>query len=49
LYQFNFLSEYAGNGSIYDYIHVDCKQPPLSQSLVWATQVVEGTVIIPQS
>ena len=38
-----FLTEFAEFGSIYDYIHKEHKQPPLSQMLLWAAQVAEGT------
>ena len=33
-----FFTEFAENGSIYDYIHKDHKQPPI----IWATQVAKG-------
>ena len=36
------FTEFADNGSIYDYIHKEHKQPPLSQGLLWAVQVAEG-------
>jgi len=38
----NFLSEFAENGSIYDYIHQEHKQPSLTQRLLWAKEVAEG-------
>ena len=37
-----YFTEFAENGSIYDYIHKEHKKPPLSQILLWATQVAEG-------
>jgi len=37
-----FFTEFAENGSIYDYIHKDHKQPPMSQIILWATQVAKG-------
>ena len=40
-----FYTEYAENGSIYDYIYKNHKQPPLSQILLWATQVAEGMFV----
>jgi len=36
-------TELAENGSIHDYIYEKCKQPPLSQMVLWAAQVAEGT------
>ena len=44
-----FLTEFAENGSIHDYLHRDHKQPPLSQILLWSTQVAEGIVMAGQS
>ena len=44
-----FLTEFAENGSIHDYLHRDHKQPPLSQTLLWSTQVAEGIVMAGQS
>ena len=41
----NFFAEFAENGSIYDYIFKEHKQPPPSQILLWATQVAEGMVV----
>jgi len=41
----NFLAEFAENGSIYDYIHKEHKQPSLVQRLKWANEVVEGTSV----
>jgi len=38
-----FLTEFAEFGSIYDYIHKEQQQPPLSQMLLWAAQVAEST------
>ena len=42
-------TELAENGSIHDYIYEKCKQPPLSQMLLWAAQVAEGTVTAVES
>jgi len=36
-------TEFAENGSIYDYIHVKKEHPSLEQGLLWAEQVAEGT------
>ena len=41
-----YFTEFAENGSIYDYIHKDHKKPPLSQILLWAVQVAEGIVFM---
>jgi len=43
------LTEFAENGSIYDYIFKQHKQPHLPQVKVWATQIAEGTVMAGQS
>lgn len=40
----NFFTEFAENGSIFDYIHKKHKQPSLTQSLQWAKEVAEGTI-----
>jgi len=40
----NFFTEFAENGSIFDYIHKKQKQPSLMQSLQWAKEVAEGTI-----
>ena len=40
-------TEFAENGSIYDYIHEEHKKPPLSQILLWAAQVAEGMYLWP--
>jgi len=40
-----FFTEFAENGSIYDYIYKDHKRPPMSQILLWATQVAEGMFV----
>ena len=37
-----YFTEFAENGSIYDYIHKEHKKPPLSQMILWAVQVAEG-------
>ena len=37
--------EFAENGSIFDYIHVNHKQSSLAQRLLWLKQVAEGTVM----
>ena len=37
-----FFTEFAESGSVYDYVHKEQKQPPLSQMLLWAAQVAEG-------
>jgi len=39
----NFFTEYAENGSIYDYIHKKHEQPSQRQNLQWAKEVAEGT------
>jgi len=44
-----FFPEFAEKGSIYDYIYKEHKQPPLSQILLWAIQVAEGTVMAGKS
>ena len=44
-YEIFFFPEFAENGSIYDYIYKEHKKPPLSQILLWATQVAEGMVM----
>jgi len=45
LYYFIFFIEFAENGSIYDYIHEQHKQPSLSQIILWSTQVAEGILL----
>jgi len=40
----NIFTEFAENGSIFDYIHKKHKQPSLMQSLQWAREVAEGTI-----
>ena len=40
------FTEFAENGSVFDYIFKECKQPSPSQILLWATQVAEGTVML---
>ena len=42
LVYFEFFTEYAENGSIFDYIHKKHKQPSLTQSLQWAKEVAAG-------
>ena len=42
-----YFTEFAENGSIYDYIHKEHKKPPLSQILLWAVQVAEGMYLRP--
>ena len=42
-----YFTEFAENGSIYNYIHKDHKKPPLSQILLWAVQVAEGICSCP--
>jgi len=42
------VTELAENGSIHDYIYEKCKQPPLSQMLLWAAQVAEGMIYLHQ-
>ena len=42
LLYFEIFTEYAENGSIFDYIHKKHKQPSLTQSLQWAKEVVAG-------
>jgi len=37
-----FSSEFAENGSIYDYIHQKQLEPTLTMSLLWARQVAKG-------
>ena len=37
--------EFAENGSIYDYIHKEHKEPTLEQSVLWAKEVTEGKFI----
>ena len=37
------LAEFAENGSVYDYIHVQRKHPSMEQRLLWLKQVAEGT------
>ena len=39
-----FWSEFAENGSIFDYLHERHHQPTLKQSLLWGKQVAEGIV-----
>ena len=43
------LTEFAENGSIYDYIFKQHKQPHLPQVKIWGTQIAEGTVMAGQS
>jgi len=43
------LTEFAENGSIYDYIFKQHKQPHPPQIILWATQIAEGTVMAGQS
>jgi len=40
---FFLLAEFAENGSVYDYIHVQRKNPSMEQRLQWLKQVAEGT------
>jgi len=42
------VTELAENGSIHDYIYEKCKQPPLSQMVLWAAQVAEGMIYLHQ-
>ena len=42
-----YFTEFAENGSTYDYIHKEHKKPPLSQMLLWAIQVAEGMYLRP--
>ena len=42
-----YFTEFAENGSIYNYIHKEHKKPPLSQILLWAVQVAEGVYSCP--
>jgi len=44
-----FFAEFAENGSVFDYIFKECKQPSPSQILLWATQVAEGIAAVDQS
>jgi len=44
LLELNFSPEFAENGSIFDYIHVEHKQSSLAQRLLWLKQVAEGMV-----
>jgi len=41
------VTEFAENGSIYDYIHVQRKHPPMEQRLLWLKQMAEGTASRP--
>ena len=43
------FTEFAENGSVFDYIFKECKQPSPSQILLWATQVAEGIAVADQS
>ena len=42
LYYWTLHAEFAENGSVYDYIHVEHKDPSLDQRMLWAKEVVEG-------
>ena len=42
-----YFTEFAENGSIYDYIHQEHMKPPLSLILLWAVQVAEGMYLWP--
>ena len=42
LYYWTFHTEFAENGSVYDYIHVEHKDPSLVLRMLWAKEVVEG-------
>ena len=37
-----FFPEFAENGSVFDYIHVNHKQSSLAQRLLWLKQMAEG-------
>jgi len=37
--------EFAENGSVFDYIHVNHKQSSLAQRLLWLKQMAEGMVL----
>ena len=37
-----YTTEFAENGSIFDYVYKEKKQPSLQQGLDWAEQVAEG-------